>query len=103
MDRGKGKGDFSTAYKLSRTADGPHKRLHRRSIEWKEIRRDQAEKRRNISNDLSPVVEDNLSQQQQNKSYKGQTPTKRPGDTQPQPSTSSKWFMNKHVGGFSQV
>ena len=94
MDKGKARGDFATAYKLSRTGDDSSKRVKRRSMEWKEIRRDQADKRRNInSNDLSPVMEGDMSQQPQNKSYKGQTPAKAPRDAQP--SASSKWFVNK--------
>ena len=87
MDKGKGRGDFATAYKLSRTGDDSSKRVHRRSLEWKETRRDLANKRRNIApNDLSPVLEGDMSQQPQDKSYKGQTPKKAP--------TAGKWFVN---------
>ena len=77
------RGDYSSAYKLSRAAkDTSKQRLHRRSLEQKELRHELVDRRRNI-NDLSPVLEGDVSQQQQqsSKDYRGRTPT-RPGKTQ---------------------
>ena len=75
MDRSKATGDYASAYKLSRSTKDTKQRLHRRSLEWKEIRRGQADKRRNINTDLSPVLEGEQTLQR-DKSYCGKTPTK---------------------------
>ena len=75
------RGDYASAYKLSRSTKDTKQRLHRRSLEQKELRRVEVDKRRNI-NDLSPVLESDVSQKEPNKDYKEKTPTKRTGNKQ---------------------
>jgi len=73
MDSGRSRGDFESAYKLSRAnVDGRTKRRERRSIEQKETRHIGLNKRRNLQ-DLSPLQE---GEQTIDDGYHGKTPVK---------------------------
>ncbi|XP_041358209.1 microtubule-associated protein futsch-like [Gigantopelta aegis] len=71
------KSDFSSAYKLTRRAVTSSARVKRRSIEWKNIRYEEAGKRRNLDK-LSPLQESdqNLSNSRHH-NYDGKTPSKK--------------------------
>lgn len=75
MDTAKAKGNYSSAYKLSRsTINNKVVRRERRSIEQKELRHEEVNKRRNLC-DLSPLQEGDATSAQ-DKSYKDKTPVK---------------------------
>ena len=92
------RGDYASAYKLSRSTKDTKQRLHRRSLEQKELRRVEVDKRRNI-NDLSPVLEGDVSQKEPNKDYKEKTPTRRTGNKQAKTTGRSwqVWGKNKII------
>ena len=78
MDKGKARGEYSSAYKLAgSTIDKKTLSLHRRSIEQKELRQGEHNKRRQLT-DLSPVQEGDTTLNQ-NKHYKDKTPFKPKG------------------------
>ncbi|WAR24239.1 DLGP5-like protein [Mya arenaria] len=73
MEGGKARGEFASAYKLSRPKlNNKAQRRERRSIEQKEFRHVGLIRQRNLQ-DLSPLQE---GDQTVNKSYKGKTPVK---------------------------
>lgn len=75
MESGKGRGHYASAYKLSRSATNSKAvRRERRSIEQKELRQEELNKRRNLC-DLSPLHEGDMTITQ-DKSYKDKTPQK---------------------------
>ncbi|XP_045160597.2 uncharacterized protein LOC123525537 [Mercenaria mercenaria] len=75
MEGGKARGNYASAYKLSRsTINQKALRRERRSIEQKELRHGEINKRRNLC-DLSPLQEGDLTATQ-DKSYKDKTPQK---------------------------
>ena len=79
MDKGKVRGDYASAYKLSgsrSTVDKKTLRIHRRSVEQRELRHEAHNKRRPLV-DLSPVHEGDQSNV--NKHYKDKTPVKTRG------------------------
>lgn len=78
MEKGKAKGDYATAYKLSRSnLDRKEIRRQRKSLEQKQLRIEEVCKRRNLQ-DLSPLQEGELTLIREN-SYAGKTPVKRKG------------------------
>lgn len=80
--------EFSAAYKLKSGSSLKKKdaRLHRRSIEWKSLRGEEVDKRRNLKN-LSPLQEIKENQHQCSM-YKDKTPTK-PNKGETDSATSS--------------
>lgn len=80
--------EFSAAYKLKSGSSLKKKdaRLHRRSIEWKSLRGEEVDKRRNLKN-LSPLQEIKENQHLCSM-YKDKTPTK-PNKGETDSSTSS--------------
>ena len=68
--------EFSAAYKLKSGSEQQKKdaRLRRRSVEWKNLRGEQVNKRRNLKN-LSPLQETKENHPQRSM-YKDKTPTK---------------------------
>lgn len=79
--------EFSAAYKLKSGSSLKKKdaRLHRRSIEWKSLRGEEVDKRRNLKN-LSPLQE---IKENQCSMYKDKTPTK-PNKGETDSATSSR-------------
>lgn len=72
--RNRKESEYSDIYKLkSGTSDARAKRLQRRSLDWKNQRDDELNKRRDLAN-LSPLQEQSIITA--DTSYKGKTPIK---------------------------
>ncbi|KAJ8306130.1 hypothetical protein KUTeg_016675, partial [Tegillarca granosa] len=87
--------EYSDIYKLkSGTTDARAKRLQRRSLDWKNQRDDELNKRRDLAN-LSPVQE--LSQITSDTSYKGKTPVKAESKATALKQKLAKWKQEKEA------